>query len=58
MQFDKKDAIESFSVWHIYIMPLVNLYYGNIKELFRKGEKNAEKNNRPKRNNHGKRRKR
>jgi hypothetical protein len=35
-------------------MPLVNLYYDNIKKSSAKGEKNAENNNRSKRNKQGK----
>jgi len=55
MQFDKKGAIANFITWYIFFMPFVNLCYGKIKNSSVKGEKNAENNNRSKRNKMAKR---
>ena len=54
MLFDKKGAIENFILWHIFFMSLVNPFMVTSRNSSGKGEKNAENNNRSKRNKPGK----
>ena len=54
MVFYKKGAIENFILWHIFFMSLEILFMTTSRNSSAKGEKNAENNNRSKRNKQGK----